>query len=41
LVTIAGLGTAGFSGDGGPATVAHLDYPMGLAFDPAGDLCST
>jgi trimeric autotransporter adhesin len=29
--TIAGMGTAGFSGDGGPATLAHLDDPFAVA----------
>lgn len=38
ITTIAGLGTAGFSGDGGPAVSAALNYPRGLAFDSAGNL---
>jgi sugar lactone lactonase YvrE len=36
--TIAGTGTAGFSGDGGPATAGMLYYPEGLAFDNCGNL---
>jgi uncharacterized protein (TIGR03437 family) len=38
LTRIAGNGTRGFGGDGGPATSAQLDSPAGLAFDGAGNL---
>jgi len=35
---VAGTGTTGFSGDGGPASQAQIDYPSGLAFDAVGNL---
>jgi len=38
ITTVAGTGTAGFSGDGGPATAAALNYPLGLTLDGAGNL---
>jgi uncharacterized protein YjiK len=38
ITTVAGDGTAGFSGDGGPATRAQLDSPVGVAVDDQGDL---
>ena len=38
ITTIAGNGTAGFSGDGGPATKAQLNEPHSIGFDPVGDL---
>ena len=33
ITTIAGNGTAGYSGDGGPALKASLNFPAGLAVD--------
>jgi sugar lactone lactonase YvrE len=38
ITTVAGNGTWGYSGDGGPATNGSLDVPRGLAFDSAGNL---
>jgi streptogramin lyase len=38
VTTIAGNGTAGFSGDGGPATKAQLSDPHSIGFDKRGDL---
>jgi hypothetical protein len=38
IYTIAGTGTAGFSGDGGLATSANLDFPSGVALDAAGNV---
>src|SRR5262249_30871086 len=35
ITTVAGTGTAGFSGDGGPADKARLDEPRNIAFDAA------
>jgi glucose/arabinose dehydrogenase len=36
IYTVAGIGTASFSGDGGPATGAELDHPTDTAVDPNG-----
>lgn len=38
VVTIAGNGAAGFSGDGGPAIGASLNLPRSVAFDGVGNL---
>ena len=38
VTTVAGNGTAGFSGDGGPAPNASLNYPSSVAVDSAGNL---
>jgi myo-inositol-hexaphosphate 3-phosphohydrolase/sugar lactone lactonase YvrE len=38
ITTVAGTGTAGSTGDGGPATSARLNAPRNLAFGPNGDL---
>jgi gliding motility-associated-like protein len=38
ITTIAGNGTRGFSGDGGPATLAQLAGPYGVVIDNAGNL---
>jgi DNA-binding beta-propeller fold protein YncE len=34
IETVAGNGLPGYSGDGGPATEAQLDYPWGVFVDP-------
>ena len=36
--TIAGTGTLGFSGDGGPAIAARLNYPSGVGIDAIGNV---
>lgn len=38
MVTIAGTDTAGFSGDGGPATASLLNTPISVAVDAAGNV---
>ena len=38
IYTVAGDGTAGYTGDGGPATSATLDGPQGVTVDAAGNL---
>ena len=39
--TVAGNGTAGYSGDGGPATLAQLNNAYGVVIDPSGTLFIT
>jgi uncharacterized protein (TIGR03437 family) len=38
ITTVAGSGSRGYSGDGGPATKASLSEPTGIAVSAAGDL---
>lgn len=38
IATIAGNGDVGYSGDGGPATLATMDGPFGVAVDASGDI---
>jgi sugar lactone lactonase YvrE len=38
ITTVAGNGTQGLAGDGGPATLAELYSPLGVAIDGAGNL---
>jgi trimeric autotransporter adhesin len=37
IYTIAGNGTRGYSGDGGPATAAEMEYPSGISVDSSGN----
>lgn len=41
ITTYAGTGTAGFSGDGGPATLAQLNVPEAMHLNSVGDLYIT
>ncbi len=38
ITTVAGTGTRGYSGDGGQATRARLNFPLGVALDGLGNL---
>jgi len=38
ISTVAGIGTAGYSGDGGPAVSAQINTPTGICVDAAGNL---
>lgn len=38
ITTVAGNGTSGTTGDGGPATAAEISGVYGIAFDPAGNM---
>lgn len=38
ITTVAGNGTMGYTGDGGPATGAELNWPYSVAIDPVGNI---
>ncbi|MES2704184.1 MAG: T9SS type A sorting domain-containing protein [Bacteroidota bacterium] len=38
ITTIAGTGTLGYSGDGGPATAANIRFPKGVCLDRFGNI---
>jgi len=38
IYTVAGTGTSGYSGDGGSAPIAELDYPTSVAVDASGGI---
>ena len=41
VTVVAGTGTPGYAGDGGPATEANLHFPTGLAVSPSGHVFFT
>ena len=38
ITTVAGNGTYGYTGDGGQAMAAEINYPWGIAIDNSGNL---
>jgi hypothetical protein len=38
IITVGGNGTSGYSGNGGPATSAQMDYPRDVKVDSQGNL---
>ncbi len=38
ITTVAGMGTSGYTGDGGLATAAQLNYPTGVVTDASGNI---
>src|SRR5207248_7610360 len=38
IYTVAGTGTTGYSGDGGPAVAANMGFPSAVAVDRSGNL---
>jgi hypothetical protein len=38
ISTVAGIGSAGYSGDSGPATAAEINFPTAIALDGSGNL---